>query len=84
MVECTAHYDPETVIYTVNVTLDISNQHPLVKEALLANVFLVEASRINMFLTDLGDSDFTSHSPQVQRQIIWLQCKSEILLYRRM
>ena len=41
--ECTTHYDPENVMYTVNATWNLTNQHPLVLEALLAHEFLVDA-----------------------------------------
>ena len=41
--ECTAHYDPENVMYTVNATWNLTNQHPLVLEALLAHEFRVDA-----------------------------------------
>ena len=41
--ECTTHYDPENVMYTVNATWNLTNQHPLVLAALLAHEFRVEA-----------------------------------------
>ena len=37
--ECAAHYDPENVMYTINVTVNLTNQDPLVLEALLAHEF---------------------------------------------
>lgn len=44
--ECAAHFDPESVTYSVNATWDLTNQHSLVLEALLAHKFLVVGSTI--------------------------------------
>ena len=39
--QCERYYDPENVTYTVNVTYNLTNQHSLVLEALLAHKFRV-------------------------------------------
>ena len=46
--ECTAHYDPENVMYTVKATWNLTNQHPLVLDALLAHEFLAEVMEFTL------------------------------------
>ena len=64
--ECTSHYDPENVLYTVNATLNLTNQHPLVLEALLAHEFLVDPIYVAVELTPYNiNSLFLTLFPQV-------------------
>ena len=65
--KCTAHYDPETVMYTVNATWDLTGQHPLVKEALLLYPFHVNAYRFIQFAQGMRveENNFT-HKIQVK------------------
>jgi hypothetical protein len=61
---CEGHYDPVTVMYSVNVTWDISNQHPLVREALLANRFRVDTFKFSVFPLDHGFMEVIHQFPQ--------------------
>jgi hypothetical protein len=63
---CEGHYDPVTVMYSVNVTWDISNQHPLVREALLANRFRVDTFKFSVFPLDHGFMEVIHQFPQVR------------------
>ena len=64
--ECTEHYDPENVMYTVNATWNLTNQHPLVLEALLAHEFLVYAHVTVLSLTAAGFGQGFTTFPQVR------------------
>ena len=53
--KCAGVYNPEAVMYDITLTWDLSNQHPLAREAMLAHVFAVKA--LNLFILDSGDTD---------------------------
>lgn len=63
--ECAAHYDPENVMYTVNATVDLTNLHPLVSEALFAHGFSVDAMVIEIPVDDTVPSSRFTTLPQV-------------------
>ena len=66
---CTEYYDPENVTYTVNATWNLTNQHPLVLEALLANEFWVNAIYFQTIMDPRipasEQTELTSTFPQV-------------------
>jgi hypothetical protein len=62
--ECTAHYDPENVMYTVNATWNLTNQHRLVLDALLAHEFQVEVIDFTLALGGASNSSFHPTFPQ--------------------
>ena len=63
--ECALHYDPENVMYTVNATWNLTNQHPLVLEALLAHEFRVNGLEFEHRAEPFGREMINIIPPQV-------------------
>ena len=64
--KCDRVYVPELIMHNITLTWDLSNQHPLAREALLAHEFGVYA--LNSFLT-LSENDIDKVEFDVQPQV---------------
>lgn len=62
---CEALYIPETLMYNINLTWDLSNQHPLAREALLEYDFRVQALNFLPFSGKLQPEEDFHEPPQV-------------------
>ena len=62
---CEGIYDPESIKYTINMTLDLSNQHPLVIEALLPHNINIESFRFAAIRSGMEEHNFTNIPPKV-------------------
>ena len=67
---CEALYIPETVMYNINLTWDLSNQHPLARGALLEYEFEVHAININIIPGEPQQETSTEIIPKVCFQLI--------------
>ena len=62
---CEGIYDPESIMYTINMTLDLSNQHPLVIEALLPHNINIRSYKFAVIPSGMQEDEITNIPPKV-------------------
>ena len=78
--KCDSVYVPELIMHNITLMWDLSNQHPLAREALLAHEFRVEASNIILRSPETVDVEFDVQS-QVCLKLLYSGTSKSIYLH---